>query len=842
MEWRGTARYSEGAMKPIFVTVLTAGMLLTGALGVCTEALRSAQAQTVAAPPARISYIEGDVSFWRPGAAEWTPARINTPLAPGDSLYTGPNGNVEVQIGPRAFLRAAEGTQVGLDNQEPGFVQFSVTAGRASVDLGELARAQTVELDTPNAAFTIERTGYYRAEVTEDSTTFETQRGGSATMTPAGGVAGTVAAGRQVMVTGTDAARVDVGPAPGLTEWDRWNYQRTDQLVNSPSARYVASGVYGTPELDRYGSWQRVESYGSVWVPRTVATGWTPYSTGRWLWDPHYGWTWLDDEPWGWAPYHYGRWVHAGGFWGWAPGPIVTRPVYAPALVVFLGSGVRLSMGVPLAWAPLGWGEPIIPWWGRPGYVGRPSWDGWGGPRVVNNVVVKNTTIINVQNITVYRNVTGSSKVNAVVGVAADRFGRADARPSRFSEADVKQLTPVRGHLAVKPVAASLAPGSGTAIRPPEAIHGRSVVATRPPRDFTPALRAEGLAAPGVATPGAAPRLVPAPKKEAPAARSVVAPRTAPGATPAIGVPTTPARPDVRRDRAAEQRPQAPSPPAVATPQPPHEVPSAAPPARPDAKGDKAAERPQPPTPPAVATPQPRRATSPPGPPAQADVRRDKGAEQRAQPPTPPTVATPRPPRETPPAAPPPRPDAKGDKAAKRPEPPTPPAVATPQPRRATSPPGPPAQPDVRRDKGAEQRAQPPTPPTVATPRPPREASPAARPPRPDAKDDKAAERPQPPTPPAGATPQPPREAPSAATRARPDAKPAKAAERPQRSTPPAGATPRAKDTAPAPVSPPVSQIVPPRTERANARPAAGQPAEPVVATPEPSQPRGARQ
>ncbi|HSL52667.1 MAG TPA: DUF6600 domain-containing protein [Candidatus Deferrimicrobiaceae bacterium] len=679
--------------KLIFATLLTAGMLLTGALSVRTEALRSAQAQTVAAPPARISYIEGDVSFWRPGAAEWTPARINTPLAPGDSLYTGPNGNVEVQIGPRTFLRAAEGTQVGLDNQEAGFVQFRVTAGRASVDVGELAQAQTVELDTPNAAFTLERTGYYRADVTEDSTTFETQRGGNATMTPAGGVASTIAAGRQVMVTGTDVARVEVGPAPELTEWDRWNYQRTDQLVNSLSARYVASGVYGTPELDRYGSWRTVEGYGSVWVPRTVATGWTPYSTGRWIWDPRYGWTWLDDEPWGWAPYHYGRWVHAGGFWGWAPGPIVTRPVYAPALVVFLGGGVRLSVGVPLAWAPLGWGEPIIPWWGRPGYVGRPSWDGWGGPRVVNNVVVKNTTIINVQNITVYRNVTGSSRVNAVVGVAADRFGRADVRPSRFSEADVRQLTPVRGHLAVKPVAASLAPSSGTAIRPPEAIHGRSVVATRPPRDFTPALRAEGLTAPSVATPSTAPRLVPAPRKEAPPARSAVAPSPAPGATPAIGAPT-PARPDVRRNKAAEQRPQ-------------------------------------PPTPPAVVAPQPRREAAPAGPPV--------------------------------------RPDAKGDKAAERPQPPTPPAVVTPKPRREAAPAGPPARPDAKPGRAAEQRPQPPTPPAVVTP--------------------------------------------------------------------------RAKDTAaPAPVTPPVSQTVPPRTERPNARPAAGQPAEPVVATPEPGQPRGARQ
>src|SRR6185369_5355724 len=41
-----------------------------------------------------------------------------------------------------------------------------------------------VELDTPAAAFTMERAGYYHAEVGADTTTFRTHRGGAATMTP----------------------------------------------------------------------------------------------------------------------------------------------------------------------------------------------------------------------------------------------------------------------------------------------------------------------------------------------------------------------------------------------------------------------------------------------------------------------------------------------------------------------------------------------------------------------------------------------------------------------------------------------------------------------------------
>ena len=237
-----------------------------------------------------------------------------------------------------------------------------------------------------------------------------------------------------------------------------------------------------------------------------------PYSTGRWIWDPRFGWTWLDNASWGWAPYHYGRWVYIRNYWGWAPGPIVVRrPAYSPALVVFLGGGlhVGVSIGRPVYWAPLGWGEPIIPWWGRRGFVGVASWHGWGGPRVVNNVVVRNTTVVNVQNINIYRNVTVN---NAVVGVSADRFGRGAVRATRVNATEVRQLAPVRGAPEVRPVAASVTAGSGPAVRPPVSIQQRSVVATRAPRDNRASLREQGLPETRPAVVESTPRIVPAPR------------------------------------------------------------------------------------------------------------------------------------------------------------------------------------------------------------------------------------------------------------------------------------------------------------------------------------------
>jgi len=436
--------------------------------------------------PPRISYLHGDVSFWRPGAQDWTPAALNMPLAPGDVVYAGPGGNVEVQVGTRAFVRAAYGAQLGLDNQEPDFLQLRVTSGYAAVDLRELPAGHTVELDTPGAAFTLERAGYYHAEVGTDTTTFRTHRGGTATMTPSGGAATPVAANQQIVLSGGETPRVETGTAAPLSAWDRWNYQRSDYLVQPSSARYVSTGVYGGETLDQHGTWRSVETYGTVWVPTGVPAGWSPYTTGHWIWDPRFGWTWLDDAPWGWAPYHHGRWVFVGPYWAWAPGPRVIRPVYSPALVVFLGGPV--VVGRPLYWAPLGWGEPVIRWWGGPRFVGVAWWGGWGGPRVVNNVVVTRATTVNVTNITVYRNV---NVTNAVVRVSADRFGQPGVRPTRVADAaEVRGLAPVHGAPDVRPSSASLgASATAASVRPPDAVRSRAVVATRAPQDPAASLR-----------------------------------------------------------------------------------------------------------------------------------------------------------------------------------------------------------------------------------------------------------------------------------------------------------------------------------------------------------------
>ena len=471
-----------GSHKTVLAAVLTMALGIGQVAG--AQANDPPDAMLEPMPP-RLSLTDGQVSFWRPGAQDWTQAQLNTPLAPGDALATGSPGTLEVQIGAHAFLRAWGNAQLSLANQEPDLIQFTLTVGSVVVDLRTLEPGQTVEVDTPNAAVTMAQAGYFRVEVAGERSRVVTRRGGPATVTTASGQTVTVTPGDEVVIEGTANPQLAAAAAPPLDEWDRWNDTRTEGFVHAASARHVSPGTYGLSDLDAHGTWRAVPTYGTVWVPTSVPAGWTPYSTGSWILDPVYGWTWVDTARWGWAPYHHGRWCFVDGYWAWAPGPVIQRPVYAPALVAFLDEPRRGAVsgrgGPAVGWVALGWGEPVVPWWRRWGVTREPSWRGWGGPRVVNNVVIHRKTVVSVHHISVYRN---ASVPHAVVAVDRTRFGHGPTAFSRVLHVDPQRMRPVHGAPQISATPASFAPTAIRGIRPPEASLKRRVVAPRPtPRE-----------------------------------------------------------------------------------------------------------------------------------------------------------------------------------------------------------------------------------------------------------------------------------------------------------------------------------------------------------------------
>jgi hypothetical protein len=464
----------------LLIAIMMIGALATGAMAQDEDQDRNDPPGRVA----RLGYMEGSVSFQPAGESEWVPAVPNRPMTTGDKLWADRDSRAEVQLGS-ATIDLAPNTGFSFLNLDDRTIQMEVTAGAINVRVWNLDRDNVLEVDTPNQAFTVQEPGRYRLQTSEngDFTVVTIRRGaGEAT---GNGQSYTLHEGTSTTFRGTTSLNADVQPIGDSDDFDRWSDARERRYEDSPSARYCSRRVVGFQDLDANGDWQQSPEYGAVWYPH-VEPGWAPYHYGHWAWIEPWGWTWVDDASWGYAPFHYGRWVNAYGRWGWVPGPVEQRPVYAPALVVFVGGGP--VGGGNVAWFPLGPREVFVPAYHvSPMYVNRVN---------VSNTTVNQTTVTNVYNTTIVNNNTTINNVtyvnrNVQGGVTAmPQQAFASAQPvSREAVAvNPRQLqnAPVMTRAAVAPapqavlgVHANVAAHVAT---PPAAIVNRPVIArTAPP-------------------------------------------------------------------------------------------------------------------------------------------------------------------------------------------------------------------------------------------------------------------------------------------------------------------------------------------------------------------------
>ncbi len=448
---------------------------------------------------ARLGYMQGSISFQPAGESEWVEAAHNRPLTTGDQLWADRDSRAELNLGS-AVIDLNSNTGISFLNLDDRTAQIQLSSGSISVRVRDLDRDEVFEIDTPNQAFSIFRPGRYRVEASEDGQyTVVSIREGEGEST-GNGQTYTVHAGQRATFEGTDRLNANVEQLGDPDDFDNWTYARDHRYESSPSARYVSHQVVGYEDLDDNGDWSPDPSYGNVWYPR-VNAGWAPYRDGHWAWIDPWGWTWVDDEPWGYAPFHYGRWVSIRGRWGWVPGPVEVRPVYAPALVVFVGGGGHF--GGNMGWFPLGPREVYVPSYPvSRGYVNRVN---------VSNTTVNVTQVTNVYNTTV---VNKTTVINNVTYVNKNVSGAVTAVPQQaFSSGqpvnrvavpvNTRELAsaPVNARAVVAPTSNSvLGVHSNTANRvaaPPAAVANRAVVAkvTPPPAPVSFAARQQVMAA-----------------------------------------------------------------------------------------------------------------------------------------------------------------------------------------------------------------------------------------------------------------------------------------------------------------------------------------------------------
>jgi hypothetical protein len=444
---------------------------------------------------ARLSIAEGSVSFQPAGTDDWVTAVVNRPLTTGDKLWADRDSRAELHLGS-ASVRLGANTGFSFLNLDDNTAQLQLNEGTLRIRVRRLGRGEIFEVDTPNLAFTASRPGIYRINVNEaGDTTVVVVRDGEGEVT-GGGQSYIVRSDETGIFSGTDQLNADIEGVGSEDDLERWSYERDRREDHSASRRYVSDEAIGYEDLDEYGGWRNTPDYGTIWFPHTTVVGWAPYRYGHWAWIAPWGYTWVDDEPWGFAPFHYGRWVAVGGAWGWVPcrpgvvGVAYVRPVYAPALVAWVGGphvaiGIAVGGGSAVGWFPLGPREVYVPSY----HVSR---------TYVNNVNITNTTVnttvVNnyynnvVVNKTTVNNVTyvnqrvpgavtaTSTQVMTTSQPVGRNVMRVDER--QITNAQVTARTP-----AVPPERQAFAGGGRPAqARPPQQIVSRAVVArTAPP-------------------------------------------------------------------------------------------------------------------------------------------------------------------------------------------------------------------------------------------------------------------------------------------------------------------------------------------------------------------------
>jgi hypothetical protein len=334
--------------------------------------VRPLDAQTIAGsddPPsrvARLSSMQGGVSFQSSGSSDWAVATLNSSITTGDRLVADDGGRAELEIGSVA-VRFGSSTDVTVTSLTDGLLQLGAPAGTMRISVYRITPSDTIEVDTPNGAISLLAAGNYRISTNRDGTqtTVSVERGRAELSGP----------NTTQFLEGNQTVRLSAGgngdvqiasvPRPGPDGFDSWSSYRDGVLTSASSASdaYVNPDIPGARDLDAAGRWETAVDVGPIWYPTVVAAGWVPYRYGHWAWVEPWGWVWVADEPWGFAPFHYGRWAFVHSRWGWVPGPRIGRAYYSPALVAFAdGNGFGVGIGFS-AWFPLGPRDPFLPWY-----------------------------------------------------------------------------------------------------------------------------------------------------------------------------------------------------------------------------------------------------------------------------------------------------------------------------------------------------------------------------------------------------------------------------------------------------------------------------------------------
>jgi hypothetical protein len=393
------------AMKGWLVS-LTCVFLLVMAMA-SPSSTASAQAVVVG----RVYTIVGDLLRYVPEENDWVAVARDAPFGTDDTLFSGSRGMAELVVPNGSWIRIGYSTQIQFIALDTDLSEVDVATGMAR--FYNKSSSTVIKATSPFGYVLAYPGAIFDFYVGENSVEVVPVRGSVDFVYGATNARYNVTAGYPSILA--DWNHVSSGEGTVDVSWDRWNMTRDNFWAakarkRGRSATYLPASLQSEAyTFEENGRWERVPYEGSsrwFWRPTTVASGWSPFTMGRWTeWDGDQ--CWIPDEPFGYVTHHYGNWIYAQNAWYWAP-PVASVRVGLPLLNIgffwYPGRVSWIHSGSNVGWVPLAPQETYY------------SHRNWGGPRVVvvNNV---NITRINI-------NIRSYAYANHAIIVPQENFSR----------------------------------------------------------------------------------------------------------------------------------------------------------------------------------------------------------------------------------------------------------------------------------------------------------------------------------------------------------------------------------------------------------------------------------
>jgi hypothetical protein len=226
-------------------------------------------------------------------------------LASNDVVTTGSTSNAEILLNPGSYLRLAGDSEFQFEDISLDHLKLRLTKGSAIVEATGVADMDVgIKITTPNATFTIIRSGIYRVNIDQGASELSVYKGRASYGSNATDV---LKGGNSVRLFSGVA---ELGKVPKEKDaFELWSKQRAQLLAkaNEALSRRMLNGYLSTRGWD---SW--------LWGPRSFGLWTFSAASGCYTFLPfYYGWA---------SPYgHYYGSYYWRGYYGSNPNPIIVN-------------------------------------------------------------------------------------------------------------------------------------------------------------------------------------------------------------------------------------------------------------------------------------------------------------------------------------------------------------------------------------------------------------------------------------------------------------------------------------------------------------------------------------